>query len=114
VSPIDYSDSNNPNKPKGLYIGAEYIDKDKNSWKIDVWYLTKNSANSKTKTNEILSKLNDDNRKKIINIKSQVFDNPNYRKSVTSVDIYEAVLEKGINDFDEFKTYIKDTRDLLL
>ena len=114
VSSIDYRDSDNTNKPKGLYVGAEYIDESKNSWKIDVWYLTKDSANSKSKTDEILSKLNEENRKKIVDIKSQIYNNPNYRKNVISVDIYEAVLEKGINNLEEFKKYIKDTKNIFL
>lgn len=121
VTPIDYrrtnvsyDNTNGQYKPNGLYVGAEYIDENGNSWKVDVWYLTKDSANSKNKTDEILSKLNDENRKKIIDIKSQVYDNPNYRRNVTSVDIYEAVLEKGINNLDEFKKHINDTKDLLL
>jgi len=121
VSPIDYrsrninySDTVKPNKPNGLYVGAEYIDEGGNSWKIDVWYLTKNSANSKTKTDEILSKLDDANRKIIIDIKSQIYDNPNYRKNVTSVDVYEAVLDKNVTNFPEFKDYITDTKNIVL
>lgn len=114
VSIVDERLIENPRKPEGIYIGVEYITDYNDPWKIDIWYLLAEKDKSVAKTKDILSKLSTDTKEKILDIKSQMHDNPNYRKIVTSIDIYEAVLEKGVSDFDEFKHYIQITKNLML
>jgi len=108
VSPIDYSDGDGIKKPKGLYIGAEYVDEDKIKWKVDVWLLSTSLARTKEKTEEIRSRLTPEYRKIILDIKSQVHNHPLYRKKIISVDIYDAVTEKKVKNIDEFKAYLKE------
>ena len=49
-----------------------------------------------------MSKLNDDSRYHILEIKNVVCKSPEYRKSLHSWDIYEAVLENDIRGINEF------------
>jgi len=108
VSPIDYSDGDGIKKPKGLYIGAEYIDLDKNKWKVDVWLLATSLARTKEKTEEIRNDLTPEYKEIILDIKSQVHDHPLYRKKIVSVDIYDAVIKNGVKNLDDFKKYLED------
>jgi len=113
VTPIDYRSVTHPKKPKGLYIGGEYIDEEKESWKIDIWYLTPDSANSFEKTKNIKSRLDDANKKIIKEIKKEVHDHPLYRKEIGSVDIYEAVLDNNIHDLEGFRKHLENKGILL-
>lgn len=106
VTPIDYSDGDGVKKPKGLYVGAEYIDKENNKWKVDVWLLTKDSARTKDTTETLKQKLTPEFKEIILNIKSQLSSHPKYRKEITSVDIYTAVMDNGIKSLEDFKRYL--------
>ena len=50
----------------------------------------------------IRSNLTDDRRRAILGIKHVVAHNPQYRTEISSVDIYEAVLERGVTDLEVF------------
>jgi hypothetical protein len=58
-------------------------------------------------TNLIKEKLTEESKKTILEIKSQVHDNPNYHKLFSSTDIYEAVLLQRVKNLSEFKNYLK-------
>ena len=49
-----------------------------------------------------MRKLTDEARLHILAIKDAVCKGPEYRRSLLSVHIYEAVLERGIEGLDEF------------
>ncbi|MBP7927784.1 hypothetical protein KAZ57_01415 [Patescibacteria group bacterium] len=106
VTPIDYSDGDGVKKPKGLYIGAEYVDNENNKWKVDVWLLEKDSARTKDKTEMLKQKLTPEFTEIILDIKSELSTNPKYRKEITSVDVYTAVMDNGIKDIAGFKQYL--------
>ncbi len=112
VTPIDYREGEGVSKPKGLYIGGQYIDEDRNEWKVDIWLLTPDSANAKKKTQEIRDKLTPKYRERILNLKSRLHDHPKYRKQVLSVDIYDAVLDKEVKDLEGLKEYLKEVKNL--
>lgn len=107
VSPIDYSDSDGVKKPKGLYVGSEYTDESREKWKMDVWLLTKDSARTKDITAGLKERITPETRKNILDIKSQLHDNPKYRKEITSMDIYTAVLDKNVTDIKTFADYLE-------
>ncbi len=106
---IDFRKSINPNTPKGLYIGIKYWFENK-EWKIDVWFMPPRSKDSENLNEWIKDKLNDENRKTILQIKNQVYKNPEYRKEFFAVDIYKAVIEKRVKDLEGFKQYLKQTK----
>lgn len=107
-----------PNLPKGTYFGIKFYDhlpieeqssKSDKIWKIDIWFLKKENLRGSLKTNEIKNKLTDDNKKIILQIKDALWQNPKYRKIITSIDIYIAVLNKGVKNLEEFKQYLKES-----
>lgn len=109
----------NPNSPESLYIGLKYFGKNipllemqganPLAWKLDLHFILEKDSRSKAKTVELRNKLNDDNKKVILEIKNQIFTNPKYRKQIFSTDVYDAVLEKGVIDLEGFGNYLKET-----
>ncbi|MBI2022185.1 hypothetical protein HYS93_04905 [Candidatus Daviesbacteria bacterium] len=109
--------------PKGMYIGCKYFGEDipveelkgsnPNVWKIDMWFGLKGDNQGFQKTEEIKSKLTKEKRRIILEIKEKVSKNPKFRKEIFSVDIYDAVLENGVNNLNEFEQYLKQRGRLL-
>ena len=95
------------NRPKSLYIGVKYQDNKENIWKIDVRLLNKNDLNTGKIENLINEKITPENRLTILEIKSQICDDPKYHKDFSSVDIYEAVLISGVKNLEEFTNFLK-------
>lgn len=107
-----------PHLPKGTYLGIKFYDhlpkeeqssKSDKIWKIDIWFLPKENLQGSLKTNEIKNNLTDDSKKIILEIKEELWQNPKYKKIITSIDIYEAVLDKGVKNLEEFKNYLKES-----
>ena len=94
--------------PNGLYWGIYLGNERAGSWKIDIWAVdTKELESLLEYRNKIKNRLTETTRKRILDIKSQCWQNPKYRKSFTSTDIYDAVLDDGISCYDEFQLYLK-------
>ena len=94
--------------PNGLYWGIYLGNERAGAWKIDVWAV--NSFECKgllSHCTAIQQKLTPENSFHILNIKSQCWQDPEYRRSYTSMDIYNAVLERNIISFTEFMKYLK-------
>ena len=106
----DNAKKENPNAPDGYYLGVKYRHGG-NVWKIDIWF-----ADSLPQTeydNSVKNRLDEEKRGRILEIKNQVFENPKYRKTFFSVDIYNAVLDAGITNLEEFKDYlVKQNKNL--
>lgn len=49
-------------------------------------------------------------RRAILQIKSQCWRDPGYRKTFTSQDIYRAVLDGGVTDLPGFRRFLRDLR----
>lgn len=113
-----------PQLPNSYYVGVIYIRKeipfkDRNpksplSWQIDIHFLTEEYSRSKAKTEDIKSKLNPQNKLSILEIKKNIAQNPKYHREVFSTDIYEAVLDHGVKNLDEFKEYMKQKKGVEL
>jgi hypothetical protein len=83
---------------KGYYWGLRAVRPgEKDYWKLDLWTARREEF-EKAAPNRLLweSRLNDDMRYEILVIKEAVCHLPQYRDTMLSVHIYEAVLEKGI------------------
>ena len=94
--------------PNGLYWGIYLGNERAGSWKIDIWAVdTKELESLLEYRNKIKNRLTETTRKRILDIKSQCWQNPKYRKSFTSTDIYDAVLDDCISCYDEFQLYLK-------
>lgn len=94
------------NRPKSMYVGIRYEDDEKNTWKIDIRLLAKESVTTDRIAQLIKENITEESRITILHIKSLVCDNPKYHKVFSSVDIYEAVLLSNVTDLDGFKEYL--------
>lgn len=108
VTVVDETKSKGNKKPKGLYIGPQFVDDKGTIWKIDIWLLDTSITRSEKTTEEIKGKLTTEKREIILEIKSNLHDNPKYRKEITSMHIYDAVLNKNVENMDAFNNYLSE------
>lgn len=94
------------NRPKSIYIGLKFEDEKQEIWKIDIRLINKKYVATDAIEKLIKAKLTPEKKQRILEIKSAVDDNPKYHKEFQSVDIYEAVLENGIENPQDFKKYL--------
>ncbi|MBI2594053.1 hypothetical protein HYW44_05435 [Candidatus Daviesbacteria bacterium] len=115
---IDNRDGFNNIRPTGIYLGVKYYSKDLKAgellgandkvWKIDIHFVLKKDSKGVQKTQEVADRLTDEIRKIILKIKGVVFKSPKFRKEIFSMDIYNAVLNKGVKNINEFKDYLRE------
>ena len=97
--------------PPGLYWGIYLGDERKGAWKFDIWVVDPAQCKKLLKYCDDLSKrISKENRSIIIEIKSQCWQDPGYRKTFTSSDIYKAVLDDKISTIEEFRSWRKEKR----
>jgi hypothetical protein len=97
--------------PPGLYWGIRLGDARRGAWKIDLWAFDSDECRDKIRDCAALkSRLNDENRRIILDLKSQLWDKPEYRDTITSQHIYEAVLDSGVGTIDQFFEYLAGTK----
>jgi hypothetical protein len=76
---------------------------EKNFWKIDLWTARREEFERSSPKRPLWeSRLNDDTRYDILVIKEAVCMLPEYKESLLSTHVYEAVLEHGVRGVDEF------------
>ena len=96
--------NNTGGEPDGFYWGIKLGDERQGAWKLDVWFLSPTSyeqhASYSAKMNE---KLTSESRAIILAIKEAYWRRPEYRDTVTSDQIYRAVLESGAQDLSDFE-----------
>jgi hypothetical protein len=96
-----------PSDPIGLYWGIRLGDISRGAWKIDVWAFDSDQFREKLREcDDLKARLNDENRRTILRLKSQLWNHPQYRNSITSQDIYDGVLEHGVTTLESFWEYV--------
>jgi len=96
-----------PGEPLGLYYGLRLGDLASGGWKIDLWALEPADLTERIGREERLAaRLTDTTRESILAIKGRLWTHPEYRKSITSQDIYRAVLDGGVSDLDGFWAFL--------
>ena len=94
--------------PRGLYWGVYSGYEIENAWKIDIWAIdSKECRRLLEYQNNLATRLTPTARLKILDIKSQCWQDPEYRRSFKSIDIYDAVFNQGIVDISGFREYIR-------
>lgn len=87
----------------GLYYGIRLGELSRGAWKIDLWALDSTTcAERLAHCDRIAQRLRPEHRTAILRIKSALWDHPEYRKTITSQHIYEAVIENGVRSTEEF------------
>ncbi|MDB5232578.1 MAG: hypothetical protein JWN76_3383 [Chitinophagaceae bacterium] len=103
--------SKTQNLPFGLYWGIYLGNERAGAWKIDIWTVgTSECERLIDYCKEIKQQLTSLAVSRILEIKSQCWTDPEYRRSYSSSDIYTAVLEKNIPNIGEFKKYLRTTK----
>ncbi len=93
--------------PAGFYWGIHLTNEPFGPWKIDVWAVTPAiDEHTRQRMAALRERLSEDARKHILAIKAAVHAHPQYRRSFTSSDVYEAVLEHGVVDLPDFWHYL--------
>jgi hypothetical protein len=101
-------DNNAGRYPVGLYWGIRLGDIKKGAWKLDLWAFSTEEYRQKVEECQNLkARLNDGNRLTILTVKAQIWNHPQYRDTMTSQDIYDAVLDHGVTSLDGFWEYMK-------
>lgn len=90
---------------KGIYTHLLYQDSALNEWKVDVWFL--DFVPPDRSYEGLLKRATRLEREAILNIKDKMYKSPLYKSYIISVDIYRAVLEGNVSNFEEFRTYMK-------
>jgi len=94
---------------KGLYWGLYLGDERKGAWKIDLWTFDSATCRNRLMHNEgIRNRLTPETRTAILEIKSLLWTHPEYRRSLASQMIYNAVLDAGVRDIEAFGVYVGD------
>ena len=95
--------------PRGLYWGVYLGDERDGAWKIDVWVTDAEGFEATRAHGErIRERLSDATRAAILQIKSEVWRHPTYRREFASGDVYSAVFDHGVIDVDGFWRYLRD------
>lgn len=94
--------------PAGLYWGVYLGDERDGAWKIDVWSVDRQRAGeADANARRLQARLSSDSRRAIIEIKSHVWKDPGYRRTFSSQDLYDAVLDYGVRDLDAFRLFLR-------
>jgi len=95
------------NRPQGVWLGV-YIE----GWKIDIWMMNfENFENEMQNSKKWKERLKDVDRETLISIKSELSKDPDYHVKFSSVDLYEAYLEKDVRSVEEFYVKMKELRN---
>jgi hypothetical protein len=109
VNITDNTKKKNPNHPSGLYIGLTYLFEAENKWKIDLWFITPEAYPDTSYTAWLKDSLTPESTQVILEIKNDIHANPKYKKTIFSIDVYEAVIKHGVTDLAGFKAYLKES-----
>lgn len=105
----DERDATDGTLPAGLYWGIYLRDHPIGAWKIDIWAVERDELTRLLRyQKQVAAKLNADNRRAILAIKSRVHSHPEYRRRFSARQVYDAVLEHGVRTVEEYATHMRD------
>lgn len=95
--------------PAGLYWGIYFGNERKGAWKIDLWAVNTDECRQRLQfCDDIAAKLAPSSREIIMAIKSACWQDPEYRRSYGSKDIYDAVLYEQVKTLAEFRHVLRN------
>ncbi len=93
--------------PASLYLGVFVAAVDGGEWKIDIRFVEGGDIRTKNYLEQIKSRLTDEKRLKILEIKDAVCLHPKYqKKEICGVDVYTSVLDDGVTDVEGFEKFL--------
>ena len=96
-----------PSYPDGLYLGVEYRSASGRAWKLDIWFVDEPDRQPDLAHLQWMpAQLCLETRAAILLVKSAWASRPEYGKSITSFDIYTAVLKDGVRTREDFEAWV--------
>ena len=93
---------------RGLYWGVRTDDLSCGGWKIDIWGVDHAvCADRLAYCESLAARIEEPARRAILTIKEEVCRLPSYRDSITSKDVYDAVLVGGATSVDGFWEHLR-------
>ena len=103
-----------PDLPTGLYWGVYTTLSFPGIWKIDIWAMDSDQIDVRQrKIDELRSKINEDNRGTILEIKGHFCQHPEYRKRFYALDIYRAVIEEDVRSIRGFSEWLEKNKGVV-
>jgi hypothetical protein len=98
-------------QPDGLYWGIRLGDSRRGAWKLDLWFLRPASYEQHQHYAAAMrARLTPELSGTILALKARYWTRPEYRDTITSHDLYEAVLTHGARNEVEFEEYLRTRR----
>ena len=95
-------------RPDGLYLGLACQDAISQDWTFDIWFVDEPERQPDLKHIRTLpSKLTSDAREAILAIKTALGDEPAKYGTISSFQVYDAVLNNGVTDITAFDDWLK-------
>ena len=92
--------------PQAVFICTEFLPYADKLWKVDILLGTPQLvANTIAPGRALVSKLTPSTREAILSIKYELCKRPDYRQSIKSADIYQAVLDGGVRNISEWEAW---------
>lgn len=92
----------------GLYWGIRLGDVKAGAWKIDLWALQPETWQQQIeKVQRLGSQLTGEQRSTILKLKAELWNHPEYRKTISSQDVYDAVRIGGARDLSELWSFVR-------
>ncbi len=96
-----------PTGLQSLYWGIRMGDIHQGAWKIDLHAMDSQAcAEQLSGIRQLSVRLDEQSRLRILDIKSQCWRLPQFRRELTSMDIYEAVLDDGAANMADFRKHM--------
>lgn len=101
--------------PRGKYWGIYTNILQPNNWKIDLWAIeTRLCDEYMSYARNLKAQINEAKRMMILEIKNGVCMHPDYRKEFTSIDIYNSVIQDGVEGLESFRHWLKEKKNFCL
>jgi hypothetical protein len=93
--------------PDGLYLGVGYRASSGHDWKLDIWFVDEPDRQPDLAHMRWMpAQLGPETREAILLVKSAWASRPEYGQSITSFDIYTAVLKGGVRTREDFEAWV--------
>ena len=95
------------NYPDGHYLGVRYRGEAGDDWKLDIWFVDEPDRQPDLRhLRDLAPRLDDETRAAILDVKEEWAGRPEYGRTVTSFDIYRAVLDDGVRSRADFRAWL--------
>jgi hypothetical protein len=100
-----------PHYPDGLYLRLSYRQPERQEWNLDIWFVDEPDRQPDlAHVQSLPARLTYESRDAILLIKEAWARRPEYGSSVSSYDIYTAVLDHGVTTGEAFAEWLRSSR----